>query len=181
MAVHNQHFLVLTVLGKDHLNLLGDLTKIGKQTGCNILESKISTLGSECAMLFHFNGSWSAIAKLEAALPAFAQQNDLAIQIKRTIPTPHPTAQTTALPYQITVFAQDRAGILHELAEFFSHREIRVETIDCETNMTKNMTPRISINGVVEIPTKNHLATIREQFLTYCEDRNLDATLEPFR
>lgn len=174
---HNQHYLVLTVLGKDHLHLLGDLTKIGKQCGCNVVESKVSKLGSECGMLFHFNGTWSAIAKLEAALPPFAQAQELAIQIKRTTPCD----PITTLPYQMSVVAEDRAGILHELAEFFAHRGIRVETMDCETNVTKNMTRRLSINGLLEIPVKNHIASLREQFLTYCEDRNLDATLEPFR
>ena len=47
--------------------------------------------------------------------------------------------------------------------------------------VTKNKTRRISINGLIEIPTENHIATMREHFLTYCEDRNLDATLEPYR
>lgn len=177
MISTNQHFLVLTALGKDEIHLLGELTRIGKQCGCNIVESKVSKLGSECALLFHFNGSWSTIAKLEAALPPFAQQRDLAIQIKRTTPPP----QATTLPYHIQVIAQDRPGILNELADFFALRDIRIETLDCETSVAKNTTRRITITALIEIPAHHHIASIRDAFLSYCEDRNLDATLEPYR
>lgn len=177
MMQNNHHYLVLTVLGATKTGALCELTRISKQCGCSILESKSATLGTESAMFFHFSGSWSAIAKLEAALPGFAQENQLAIHIKRT----QDLERKPTLPYQIQIIAEDRVGILHDLASFLSRHRIAIETLDCETHTTRNKTQRVSINALIGIPAKTHIAGIREGFLSYCEDKNLDATLDPYR
>lgn len=173
----NPHFLALTVLGPYQNNLLSELTRISKQCDSSIVECKTTNLGHESAMLFHFSGSWGAIAKLEAALPTFAQNYDLAVHIKRTT---HQEA-TPSLPYQIQVVAENRVGILHELTAFFHRQAIRLESLDCETHVTKNNTQRVSLLGLIAVPVKTHIASLREAFLSYCEDRNLDATLDPYR
>lgn len=177
MSVNNQHFLVVTALGSDQIGVLEAFTKTSKQCGCNILESRMTTFGEECSMLFHISGSWNTVAKLEAALPVLAQQYDFAIQSKRTLPR----VNSPALPYQVQVIAQDRAGILNELAQFFMNQGVSVDQMDCETYLAKNQTTMTSISLVVNIPAKSHIASIRERFMVYCEDRNLDAVLEPFK
>lgn len=177
MSVNNQHFLVITALGSDKLGLLETFTKISKQCGGNILESKLSTMGEECAILLHLSGTWNAIAKLEAALPNLAESHRLAIHSKRTLPK----NANNALPYQVQVFAKDRLGILNELATFFSRQGILIEKMETETYTAKNHTHMTNITFSVNIPAKLHIATIRERFMEYCEDRNLDAILEPIK
>ncbi len=175
MSVNNQHFLVITALGSDKLGILETFTKISKQCGGNILESKLSTMGEECAILLHLSGTWNAIAKLEAALPSLAETHQLAIHCKRTCPK----NTLNALPYQANVFAKDRPGILNELATFFTRLGILVDKMDTETYAAKNNTSMTNITFMVNIPAKLHIATVRERFMEYCEDKNLDAMLEP--
>lgn len=177
MHMNNQHYLAITALGSDHIGILEAFTKVSKQSGCNILESKLTTMGGECALLFHLAGTWNTIAKLEAALPQLAQQYDFAIQIKRTSPRRH----ITALPYQVQVVGQDKPGILNELAFFFAEQRISIEQMECETYAAKNLTYMTSITLTINIPVKQHVATLRERFISYCEDRNLDAVIEPFK
>lgn len=171
----NLHYLAITALGKDHLGILEAFTKVSKQCGCNIIESKMSKFGEECALLIYLTGSWNTVAKLEAALPPIAQQYSFLLQTKRTLPH----IPCNALPYHVQVIAQDRAGILNELAQFFTQAGISVEQMNCETYRVRNHTMMVSITFLINIPVKQHLATIRERFMVYCEDRNLDAVIEP--
>lgn len=178
MRTHNQHYLVMIALGSDHSNILEAFTKSSRQCGANIIESKITSLGQECVFFCHFSGTWNSIAKLEAVLPDLAEQYHLAIQCKRTSPR-----QTfpQALPYQVQVIAQDRPGILNDLATFFRSYGILIDKMDCETHISKNNTPITHIHFLVNVPTKQHIASLRERFITYCEDRNLDALMEPLK
>lgn len=177
MSMNNQHFLVVTGLGSDKIGVLEAFTKASKQCGSNILESKLTTMGAECVFLAHLTGTWNAIAKLEATIPQLAQQFGYNIQTKRTFARP----LENALPYHVQVVAQDRSGILNELSLFFAQQGIRVEKMECETYTAKNHTPLTSIVFLINIPAKSHVATIRERFIAYCEDRNLDAIMEPFK
>ncbi len=177
MSVHNQHYLVVTALGSDQIGVLEAFTKTSKQCGCNILESKLATMGEECSILLHLSGSWNTVAKLEAALPSLGEQYGFHIQSKRTLPR----KKNHALPYQVQVVAQDRAGIINELATFFTQQGIYIDQMDCETYNAKNQTTMTNISFIVNIPAKGHIASIRERFMVYCEDRNLDAVLEPFK
>jgi glycine cleavage system transcriptional repressor len=177
MRVNHQHYLVVTVLGKNHVTTLEVFTKISKQCGCNILESKLMSLGEECAMVFYLEGSWSTVAKMEAALPNIAHQHGFAIQSKRTLPSQH----APALPYLVQVTAHDRSGILNELAWFFVQQGIKVDKMECETYTAKNNTQMANVALTIHIPAKQHIATVREHFMIYCEDRNLDAVIEPYK
>jgi len=175
MRVDNQHYLVVTALGSNRFDILEIFTKITKQCGCNITESKLSIFGEECALLFYIAGTWNTIAKLEASLPLLAQQYHFTLQTKRTLPTP----ASNAYPYQIQVIAQDRIGILNELATFFTQHQIMIEKMECENYIAKNQAKMVNITFLIHIPAKQHLATFRDQFILYCEDRNLDIMIEP--
>jgi glycine cleavage system transcriptional repressor len=178
MNVNNQHFLVATLLGNNQIGLLEAFTKMGKQCGCNILESKLSSVGEECALIFHYVGSWDAVAKLEIMLPTLSQQLGLTLQMKRTFTR---SLEPQTLPYQIHVTAHDRVGILNELAFFFLQNRISVDKMECETYNSRNNSKLANIMFLVNIPVKRSLPDLRERFMTYCDERNLDAIIEPFR
>ncbi|MBS0289940.1 MAG: glycine cleavage system protein R [Proteobacteria bacterium] len=177
MSVNNQHFLVVTALGSDHIGILEAFTKTSRQCGCNIVESKLTIIDDQCSLLMHLSGTWNTVAKLEAALPVLAEQYGCTLQTKRT----SPRKNLPALPYQVSVIAQDKPGILNDLALFFLHQGIRVDEMHCETFEAKSQIFMTNINFVVHIPAKQHIATTREQFMVYCEDRNLDAVIEPYK
>lgn len=174
----HQHYLVISAVSSYRFDLFEIFTKLTKQCGCNVLDSKLTTVGSEYSLLLHVAGTWNTIAKLEASLPLInQQQRDINFYSKRT----SPRKKIEALPYQVQVIAQDRPGILYELAQFFSNNGILVERVECESYTAKNHTQMTQITLVISIPAKQHLATLREQFMLYCDERNLDALIEPFK
>ena len=42
-------------------------------------------------------------------------------------------------------------------------------------------TPMFSVNLAIGIPASMHIAMLREEFLDFCDDLNLDAVLEPIK
>jgi glycine cleavage system transcriptional repressor len=171
----NDHFLAITALGNDSIGVLEAFTKAAKQCCANILDAKLKKIGSECALTLYFTGTWSAIAKLEALLPQLAKQHEFILQSKRT----QPSTQAPALPYHVQVIAQDRPGILNDLALFFTQNKISIEQMESETYTAKNQTVMSNISLLINIPVKKHIASLREKFIIYCEDLNLDALIEP--
>lgn len=178
MRENNQHFLVVTLLGSDQLGLLEAFTKISKQCGCNVLESKLSSFGKECTLIFHYVGSWDAVAKLEIMLPPLCQQLEVALHMRRTTLAP---IDSTTLPYHIQITAHDRVGILNEIAYFFLQNRITIDKMDCETTTTRNKNRLANISLLVNISNKRPLSDLREKFINYCDELNLDAMIEPAR
>jgi glycine cleavage system transcriptional repressor len=41
--------------------------------------------------------------------------------------------------------------------------------------------PMFSVQMVVHIPSKIHVAALREEFMDFCDQHNLDAILEPMK
>lgn len=175
--VNNQHCLIIVAHGHRDNGLLEAIARACKQSGCNILESKLTSVGEECAFISAVSGSWNTIAKLEAALPALAEQLNFSIQLKRMLMT----KAEACLPYQVQVTAHDRPGIINDLTSFFAQQQVKIEEMECQTYQSRNQTCIANIHLMVSIPAKQHLANLRERFMVYCEDRNLDVVMEPYK
>ena len=38
-----------------------------------------------------------------------------------------------------------------------------------------------ALNMIVNIPARVHIGVLRENFMLFCDDRNLDAIIEPYK
>ena len=85
------------------------------------------------------------------------------------------------MPYNIQVSAIDKLGIMSGLTDFLGRFDIPIEEIAANTYLSSNGTRMANLNFKINVPEKIHLATLREQFINYCDDNNLDAFLEPSR
>src|SRR4026208_1440305 len=61
-------FIVISALGSDRTGLVFDLTRIVLDCNGNIVDSRMTALGSEFAMLLLVSGNWHTLAKLETGL-----------------------------------------------------------------------------------------------------------------
>jgi len=87
-----------------------------------------------------------------------------------------------AVPYRVEVVAMDHPGIVRNLAAFFSKNGINIEELQTDTYPAPHTgTSMFSVIITVGIRADVHIPTLRENFLDYCDDLNLDATFEPAR
>src|SRR6187549_1705105 len=119
-------FIVISALGSDRTGLVYDLTRIVLDCNGNIVDSRMTALGSEFAMLLLVSGNWHALAKLETELKRLAEGTSLSIHLKRTEPR---AARTDMLPYSIDVVCLDQSGIVSGLSGFFATRGIDIAEV----------------------------------------------------
>src|SRR5690606_6324583 len=102
------------------------LSKRITDCGCNVVEARVSALGSELSVQVLAQGSWDAIAKLENALTKLDRDGGLRLTHFRTDAKQQ---QTNLLPYVVEVIASDKPGVLFQLAEFFAGHNISIEQL----------------------------------------------------
>lgn len=174
-----QQHLVISAIGRDRPGLLKELSGAILDSGCNIEDSRMVLLGMEFTMLLLVSGSWSAVAKLEAMLPALRQRLTLAIFSKRTEPR---SSNPKLMPYTVEAISLDQPSIVHELAYFFASRSITIEEINTRRYPALHTgAPLFSISLIIHLPADLSIAVLREQFMELCDSLNLDAILEPIR
>ena len=173
------HHLVVCALGTDRPGIINQISEVVLSSQCNIEDSRMTVLGSEFSLLMLVAGPWNAIAKLESQCGQIQQRLDLSIVTRRTEPR-EPSGKL--LPYAVEVVAMDHPGIVNQMAGFFSDRGINIEDLITTSYAAAHTgTPMFSVNMSVGIPSDLHIAPLRQEFLEFCDDLNLDAVIEPIR
>ncbi|WLQ17403.1 glycine cleavage system protein R [Hahella aquimaris] len=173
-----ENYLVISAIGEDRPGIVNELAKACSDYQCNIVDSRMTVLGAEFALVMMVSGSWDAIAKLENIIPPLARKLDLNLIIKQT----QARRPARALTYNVNVVALDHPGIVYRIAQFFYSRKITIDELQTNTYSAPHSgTQMFNINMTVNIPADMHLASLREEFMLFCDDLNLDAVLEPMR
>ena len=171
--------LVLTLLGEDRSGIVDQLSKAIFDLDCNINDSRMTVLGGEFAIILLIEGNWNALAKLESNCPALEQQLGMKIMARQTRGR---RRESELLPYEVDVVALDRPGIVHHLASFFSRRKINIEDMATSSYAAAHTgSAMFSVHIVVSIPADVHIASLREEFMEFCDAMKLDAVLEPIK
>jgi glycine cleavage system transcriptional repressor len=172
-------YLVISALGTDRPGIVQEISRAVLDSGCNIEDSRMTVLGGEFAVLMLISGNWNSIAKLEGMLPGLQEKLDLTVISKRTKPRP---ASDNLLPYAVEVVTMDHPGIVHEVANFFSGRRINIEDLYTDSYRAAHTgTPMFNMSMRINIPADLSISTLREEFMDFCDELNLDAVLEPVK
>jgi glycine cleavage system transcriptional repressor len=174
-----KQYLVISALGHDRPGIVKNLTQPISESSVNILDSRMTILGGEFAILMMVEGSWDAIAKLETQLPTLEKKLELTIVARRTDSQQH---KSNTIPYSVNVVALDHPGIVNQLADFFSGRSINIQDLLTDSyNAAHTGTPMFTATLVVNIPGDISIARLREEFFEFCDSLNLDGIIEPVR
>ncbi len=174
-----RNLMVVTALGEDRPGIVRELARTVCDTGCNIEDSRMTVLGGEFAVLLLISGRWNELAKLESALPNTAKRMGLQVHLKRTESAEE---REQLLPYTVEVVSLDHPGIVAELANFFATREINIRDMTTASYAAAHTgTPMFSVQMTIDVPAGVHIATLRDEFMDFCDQINLDAVMEPLK
>lgn len=174
-----ESFLVITALGRDKPGIVDKLSEAVTNCDCNIVDSRMTVLGGEFAVILMVSGKWNQLAKLEDALQGLRESLELTITSKRTEPG---EPATDLMPYTVEVISIDHPGIVYELAHFFSKRNINIQELNTTRYSAAHTgTPMFALHITANIPADIHVASLRDEFLDFCESQNMDATIEPMK
>lgn len=173
------NYLVITASGEDKIGLVERLSGRIAESGCNIEESRMSVLGGQFALITLVSGPWHALSKLETQMASLGEQLGLTIIHERTRKRER---TKPAIPYSVELVTMNQPGIVRSLSAFFARSGINIEELQTSTYPAPHTgTPMFSVVMTVGIPADVHIATLRGDFLDYCDNLNLDATFEPVR
>lgn len=171
--------LVVAAVGEDRPGLVDTLSGWILDSGCSIADSRMTVLGGEFAVLLLAEGQWNSLAKLEDQREQIQSRLGMNITLKRT---EQRRSAGAFLPYAVDVVALDHPGIVHNLASFFSQRNINIQELSTASYAAAHTgTQMFSVHMSLDVPADTHIAGLREEFLDFCDRLNLDAVIEPVK
>jgi glycine cleavage system transcriptional repressor len=171
--------IVISAIGTDRTGVVQDLTKVVLACGGNIEESRMTTLGSEFAMLLLVSGNWHTLSRLEQGLDKLCKDGRLTVSVRKTDAKP---VEEDRMPYAVDVVALDQQGIVFNLANFFASRDIEIADVATRSYAAAHTgAPMFAVQMAVNVPSSIHVAQLREEFLDLCDRLNLDAIIEPVK
>ena len=171
--------IVISAVGPDRTGVVQDLTRVILSCGGNIEESRMTTLGSEFAMLLLVSGNWATLNKLEQSLNKLADTKNLSVSIRQTDAKKQPGDR---MPYAVDIVSLDQQGIVFNLANFFTSHDIEIADVTTRSYAAAHTgSPMFSVQMAINVPSTVHISQLREEFLEICDRLNLDAILEPVK
>lgn len=175
----NENYLLISAFATHPESPLLPLSRRIADSGCNLVDARLSTVGRDVSVLALAMGPWDAVAKLESGLSRLEREEGLRLIWYRTGPRP---AQSNLLPYMVEVIAADKPGILFQLADFFDRQGISIENLHSSRyRAMQTGAEMFSAQLTVGIPASMHIAALRDDFLEFCDHLNLDAILDPMK
>ncbi len=172
-----QSQLVLSAIGKDQTGIVDRLTRAVYDLELNINDSRMTVMGGEFAVQMLVEGAWNQIAMLETMLPDLESRLGLTIHGKRTDIR---ITDEKIRPYAVEVVALDHPGIVHHLAGFFSQHHINIEELQTSSYPAPHTgTQMFAVNLQIGVPAEVQISSLREEFMDFCDNLNLDAVMEP--
>ena len=175
----NENHLLINAYTTHPESPLLSVTRRIADSGCNLVDSRLATVGRDVSMTALATGSWDAVAKLESMLGRLDREEGLKLNWYRTGAK---QIQSNLLPYIVEVVAADKPGILFQLADFFDRQGITIENLQSTRyRAMQTGAEMFSAQVTIGVPANMHIAALRDDFLEFCDHLNLDAIMDPMK
>ena len=174
-----ENLLAVTAIGPDRTGLVKDVTEVISSSGGSIMQSRMTTLGQEFAILALVSCESDDVSKITDLLELLKTSSNLAISVRKTH---NRKSSINAVPYNVDIVAINEEGIVSGLAEFFSSREIEITDLNTKQyNAPHTGADMFAVQLAINLPDKININSLREDLHRYCENKNLDEIIEPLR
>lgn len=175
-----ENHLLITAYSTHPESPLLSVTRRISDSGCNLVDTRLATVGRDVSLTALATGSWDAVAKLETMLGRLEREEaGMRVNFYRTQAKPQ---QSNLLPYIVEVVAADKPGILYQLADFFNRQGITIESLQSTRYQAMQTGAEMfSAQITIGVPSDSHIAALRDDFLEFCDHLNLDAIMDPMK
>lgn len=180
LTSNSSNQLVISAIGSDRPGIVNDLSQLIVNNSGNIDDSRMTVLGGEFAIILLISASENELSNIEKILNEKSSEFELNIITKQTNNTiANDSALDKKIPYIVEVLAMDNPGIVYKLTDFFSTREINIQSLQTDRYPAPHTgTQMFAIEMVITVPQSIIINDLRDDFLDLCEDMNLDASIE---
>ena len=170
------HYLVISAIGNDRPGIVNDVSQMIAEHKGNITSSRMMALGGEFALMLMIEGDETTIDGIIAKLPDIESSLGLTITSRKNRIT---AAAAQQIAYKVKVVSMDHPGIVQQISDFFSNQQANIEEMNTDTYAAAHTgTQMFALNMVASLPAETKIGQLREQFYEFCDNLNLDATIE---
>lgn len=171
--------LCLVALGANRDRLAADFVNAIARRGCNITDCRITPLGSHFAASLMLSGNWSAMAKMESALPGIAEGLGLTIQYQHG----HPNGSAREYrPYSAEIIAAQQPRLLGVLLDFFDSQGVQIVEVSAQDyNSGLTGADMCTVHLALHVPLSQHPQLLRDSFMDLCDELQADGLLDPIK
>lgn len=171
--------LSLVALGNKSTHFIAELLAAVSNCSCNIVELRSSHLAQTTASYLLIDGDWNQIAKLESSLDALQKRLEITIN---TLRPEQLSVSNEGIPYTLETISLNRDDIIENITHFLLDRNIDIEEINASCYQASYVhNPIFSTKFILFIPPEVQLLALREEFLDFCDNLNIDAIIEPIK
>ena len=171
--------LAISVLGNKTKDFVVETLSTVSLCQCHVLELRTANLTQLTGLYLLIDGNWNHIAKLEVMLDAVAKR--LAVQMQFIRPEKD-TPVEPGVPYTLETISMDKKDILLAVSAFLAERGIVIEEISASRHQAAFFNNSVfSSKFILLVPEDVRILSLREEFLDFCDNLNIDAILEPIK
>lgn len=157
-----KHQLIVNILGQDRVGILSEIANTVSDTGCNILDSRLASYGTEFSLTMILEGSQTAVVKAELRIPQVCQQLDLLSMMKRT--TQH-CKQNLEHLVDVEFGGVDTLGVIRKVTNLFATHEVALNAFRQKTYVNQDTQQDMMLCKLVaSVPEQVELPTLRKEF-----------------
>lgn len=158
---------------------LSDLMQALQERRCETYDLRVSQLQEGFAAQMVVSGNWSALGKLETALPAIADKLELQIGATRI---PARKARKDFRPFAVELSAPQQPELLPAVISFFEHHGVTViEAVTQPYDAHLSQSAMLNMQLVLMVPNNAQPPALREAFMDFCDDYNADGIFDPIK
>ena len=177
-APNENHLLINAYTTHPQSPLLAVTRRIS-DSGCNLVDTRLSTVGRDVSVTALATGSWDAVAKLEAMLTRLEREEGLKLVWYRTGPEAG-AVEPAALRRRSRRRGQARHPV--PARRFLRPPVITIESLHCSRyRAMQTGAEMFTAQVTIGIPADMHIAALRDDFLEFCDHLNLDAIMDPMK
>ena len=176
--------LAVTVLGNKTDGFIVEILSAISTCHCSVLEFRTSNLSETTSAYALIDGNWNHVAKLEGLLEIMRTRFQVQIIFFR--PQESESAihllPKVGVPYTLETISMEKKDLLFTLTSFLLDHGIYIDEIQANLHPALLFDNQIfSSRFTLLVPPDVRILSLREEFMDFCDNLNIDAILEPIK
>jgi len=175
--------LAITVLGSKTNEFIPELLSSICVCQCSVLEFCTAHLTEINSAYLLVEGNWNHVAKLEGLLDGFRSRFEVQIGLLRPSANAGASAAVKeGVPYALETISTENRDLLLAITSFLTEHGIVIDEINANLHPAVLFNHKIfSTRFTLLVPPGVRILSLREEFLDFCDNLNIDAVLEPIK
>lgn len=174
--------LAITVLGSKTDGFIAEMLSAISACHCSVLEFRTTNLTEITSAYALIDGNWNHVAKLEGLLEIMRTRFQVQIIFFRPQESAPVPMHSEGVPYTLETISMEKKDLLFALTSFLLDRGIFIDEINANLHPALLFDNQIfSSRFTLLVPPDVRILSLREEFMDFCDNLNIDAILEPIK